>query len=88
MSTLSTSAEVRLPAGTRRARTVALDVRTLPDPRVRAQVAREPAIPFDLFPDVSIAAIFDRFDANAIGVTWVGHIDGTSGSVVTLERFS
>ena len=31
-----------------------------------------------------VLAVFDRFDANATGVTWVGHVDGVAMSSVTL----
>jgi hypothetical protein len=67
-----------------RSRLVALNVTTLPDPRVRPQLSREPALSFELFPDVFIVAVFDRFDSNATGVTWVGHVENVPGSSVTL----
>lgn len=67
-----------------RARFVALDVSTLPDPRRRAQLAREPGLTLELFPDVFVEAVFDRFDANPAGVTWVGHIADSPLSPVTL----
>lgn len=67
-----------------RSRLVALDVATLPNPATRPQLAREPALSLELFPDVFIVAAFDRFDANTSGVTWVGHVDGVPGSAVTL----
>lgn len=37
-----------------------------------------------LFADVTIDAVFDRFDANDTGVTWVGHVDNRPLSTVTL----
>jgi peptidyl-Asp metalloendopeptidase len=67
-----------------RSRFVALDVETLPDPRERAQLSREPGLSLELFPDVRVDAVFDRFDTNASGVTWVGHLANTPGSSVTL----
>lgn len=68
----------------KRSRLVALNVATLPDPRVRGQLTREPSLSLELFPDASIVAVFDRFDPNTAGVTWVGHVDGVPGSSVTL----
>ena len=70
--------------GVVRSRAVAIDVATLPDPRVRAQLAREPSLTLELFPDTSIEAVFDRFDPNPNGVTWVGHLAGAPFSPVTL----
>lgn len=67
-----------------RSRLVSLDVATLPNPQVRAQLSREPSLSLELFPDVFIVAVFDRFDANATGVTWVGHVQDVPGSSVTL----
>lgn len=67
-----------------RSRLVALDIATLPNPGTRPQLAREPALSLELFPDVYIVAVFDRFDPNGSGVTWVGHVDGVPGSSVTL----
>lgn len=67
-----------------RSRFVALDVDTLPDPRRRAQLAREPGLTLELFPDVFVEAVFDRFDANSSGVTWVGHLATSPLSPVTL----
>jgi len=67
-----------------RSRFVALDVATLPDPRGSAQLLREPGVTLELFPDVRVDAVFDRFDANTSGVTWVGHLANVPGSSVTL----
>src|SRR5687767_15515979 len=47
-----------------RSRLVALDVAALPNPRVRPLMAREPALSLELFPDVYIVAVFDRYDPN------------------------
>lgn len=74
----------------RRSRLVAVDVRSLPVPPAdafadRPSVApRQPALTFELFPDVFIAATFDRFDPNPNGVTWVGRVVGDDRSTVTL----
>jgi hypothetical protein len=67
-----------------RSRLVALDVASLPNPRVWPQVVREPALSLELFPDVFIVAVFDRYDPNSTGVTWVGHVENRPGSAVTL----
>ena len=67
-----------------RSRYVTIDVAALPDTSRRDRVAREPSLPLELFPDVAVLAIFDRFDANADGVTWVGHVDRVAMSSVTL----
>jgi hypothetical protein len=67
-----------------RSRLVALNVATLPDPRVRVQLTREPSLSLELFPDVFVLAVFDRFDSNATGVSWVGHVENVPGSSVTL----
>jgi hypothetical protein len=90
VSPLSEDAEIQVaPARTPdrtvlRSRWVALDVDTLPDPRRRAQLAREPNLTLELFPDVFVEAVFDRFDANDTGVTWVGHLASSPLHVVTL----
>ncbi|NQW05376.1 MAG: hypothetical protein HQ485_15330 [Acidobacteria bacterium] len=88
LSPLSTDATLQSVAsgvaGAIRSRAVAIDVATLPDPRVRAQLAREPGLTLELFPDAFVDAVFDRFDANADGVTWVGHVSGAPLSAVTL----
>jgi hypothetical protein len=68
----------------KRSRWVALDVNTLPDPRTRPQLAREPGLTLELFPDVFIDAAFVRFDPNRNGVTWVGHLEGSPMYPVTL----
>lgn len=74
----------------RRSRLVALNVGTLPspppgafDPRP-AVVPRQPVLTLELFPDVFVAATFDRFDPNPAGVTWVGRVEGDPRSSVTL----
>jgi len=42
------------------------------------------SVQLDLFGDVSVVAVFDRFDPNAHGTTWVGHVAGVDYSTVTL----
>ncbi|MBK5299027.1 MAG: hypothetical protein JJE40_17875 [Vicinamibacteria bacterium] len=76
--------QVSAAEGAVRSRAVAIDVATLPDPRVRPQLAREPNLTLELFPDVFVEAVFDRFDPNSTGVTWVGHLPGAPLSAVTL----
>ena len=57
----------------------------LPDPRARGLFARSPGrLPLQLFPNLSIVAVFERFDANRDGVTWVGHVEDVPFSAVTL----
>ena len=68
----------------KRSRLVALNVAALPSPAVQSQFIRQPALSFDLFPDAYVVAVFDRFDANASGITWVGHVENMPGSSVTL----
>jgi len=67
-----------------RSRLVALDVATLPNPGTRPQLAREPSLSLELFPDVFVVAVFDRFDVFGSGVAWVGHVEAVPGSSVTL----
>ncbi|MEO6222879.1 MAG: reprolysin-like metallopeptidase [Vicinamibacterales bacterium] len=67
-----------------RSRLVALNVATLPSPGERPLGTRQPALSLELFPDVYIVAVFDRFDPNTTGITWVGHVENVAGSAVTL----
>jgi hypothetical protein len=67
-----------------RSRYVTIDVAAFPNPVSRDSLAREPTLTLDLFPNVTVRAVFDRFDPNADGVTWVGHVDGVAMSSVTL----
>ena len=73
-----------LDKGVVRSRVIGLDVRRLPNPAAVSSGAAEASIALDLFPDVAIKAIFERFDSNSTGVTWVGHVEGVGGSTVTL----
>lgn len=76
--------------GVRRSRLVAVNVTTLPVPPADAFTARpsaaprQPVLTLELFPDVFVAATFDRFDPNPAGVTWVGRVVGDDRSSVTL----
>lgn len=80
------SVQVPVDATVRRARFVALDTRTLPTPPAegRALGQRQPALTFELFPDVFVVAQFSRFDAVAGYTTWMGTVEGEPSSHVTL----
>ena len=41
-------------------------------------------VAIDLFDGVTITAVLDRYDPNQTGVTWVGHVPGQPGSLVTI----
>ncbi len=51
-----------------------------------AVLAADAQITIDLFDGASVTAVFDRFDPNRTGVTWVGHVPGQPGSLVTLVQ--
>lgn len=51
-----------------------------------AAPANAAEIVIDLFDGASVTAVFDRFDQNSSGVTWVGHVPGRPGSLVTLVQ--
>lgn len=77
-------------AGVRRSRWVAVNTATLPVPlpgisgdRTPGDL-RQPILTLELFPDVFVAATFERFDLNPTGVTWVGRVTGEPRSTVTL----
>lgn len=76
--------------GVRRSRLVRVNVDALPMPPADASSprstvpARQPVLTLELFPDVFVAATFDRFDPNPAGVTWVGKVAGDARSSVTL----
>lgn len=67
----------------KRSRLTAINFDVLPGPADR-RMLREPTITLELFPDVTIFAAFDRYDANRDGVTWVGHVEDVPMSTVTL----
>lgn len=73
----------------RRSRFVSVNVNALPVPPAdafadRPSSVRQPVLTLELFPDVFVAATFDRFDPNPNGVTWVGRVAGDPKSSVTL----
>ena len=70
-----------------RSRYAAIDFDVLPGPADR-RMLREPAVSLQLFPDVTIFGVFDRYDPNPDGVTWVGHVDGVPASFITLAYSS
>ena len=68
-----------------RSRVIRIDFGALPAsgrPGALPTTATRFAIP--LFDGASIVAVFDHFDPNADGVTWVGRVDGVAQSNVTL----
>jgi len=67
-----------------RSRYITIDFEALPDRWPPGALSREPTLPLELFPDMSIVAVFDRYDPNPAGVTWVGHVDRVPRSSVTL----
>jgi hypothetical protein len=70
--------------GVSRSRTVTIDLAAFPRPTSGRTLAQEPPLLLELFPDTVVRAIFDRYDPNATGVTWVGHVEGVATSSVTL----
>jgi hypothetical protein len=67
-----------------RSRYTTIDFDVLPTLGQRLQNVSAGALTLELFPDVTFRAVFDRYDPNASGVTWVGHVDGIGPSTVTL----
>lgn len=67
----------------RRSRYIGIDFTALRTPGQR-QMLREPAVTLELFPDVTIAASFERYDPTPDGMTWVGRVEGDPMSSVTL----
>jgi hypothetical protein len=70
-----------------RSRYVAIDFEILPDRAAGPERgARTAPMRLDLFPDVVVEAVFERFDPHPhpSGVTWVGRVTGVPGSHVTL----
>ena len=86
---LVAAAEAGLPALTvtdptvMRARYTAINFEVLPGPNDR-RMLREPPVILELFEGVTIIAVFDRYDSNSTGVTWVGHVEDVPMSTVTL----
>jgi hypothetical protein len=72
-------------SATIRSRYTTINFDVLPDPRARGLLRQPPrTLPLQLFPNLSITAVFERFDPNREGVTWVGHVDAVPFSSVTL----
>ena len=72
----------------RRTRPVALALNSLQSHREGQAPAPSSPFVIDLFDGASVTAVFDRFDPNDSGVTWVGHIPAVPGSRVTLVHGS
>jgi hypothetical protein len=68
----------------RRSRLTSIATSALPDRRNAEPGRSAPSVRLDLFDDVSVVAVHDRFDRNPRGVTWVGHVQSEPGSSVTL----
>lgn len=52
--------------------------------RGEREMAREPALTLELFPDVTVFAQFKRYDEGLGGMVWVGSVEGVDQSTVTL----
>lgn len=70
-------------AGVVRTRYAVIDFDVLPS-RDERLPRRLPVIPIELFPDRTVFAVFDRFEPNGTGMTWVGRVEDVPGSSVTL----
>lgn len=68
---------------TKRQRAVRVNLYPLPTPGTPAR-GREDDIELALFPDVTVHAVFDRFDTVGDSGTWVGHVAEVPMSSVTL----
>ena len=86
-STAAPRANAPLDPWERRSRLVSLNPGALPN---RASPGAGPAaaaeIAIELFDGASITAVFDHFDPNDSGVTWVGRVPALPGSQVTLVQ--
>lgn len=82
-SRIATAAQADTDQTVIRSRLMAIDVNALPGPSDR-RLLREPPVTLQLFPDVTIAGTFDRYDSNPDGMTWVGHVEGVPASFITL----
>jgi peptidyl-Asp metalloendopeptidase len=71
-----------LDAGVIRARYAAIDLDVLPS-REERLARRQPVLPIELF-DRTVFAIFERFEPNGAGMTWVGRVEDVPASSVTL----
>ena len=75
---------VNLPStGATRSRLVNVNLYPLPTPGTSAR-SREDDLELALFPDVTVRAVFERFETVGGSGTWVGHVEGVPMSSVTL----
>ncbi len=69
----------------RRSRYIAITLDELPRVmRLDETAPRGSVVQLDLFADVTVTALWERFDPNPDGTTWVGSVAGVPGSTVTL----
>src|SRR5262245_3528590 len=59
---VSTPAVAAPDATVLRSRYITINFDNLSDPRKSSRLLREPSVPLELFPDVFVDAVFDRFD--------------------------
>lgn len=71
------------PPSSKRRGLARVDLYPLPSPGTNAR-SREDDLELHLFPDVTIRAVFERFDTVGGSGTWVGHVDGVPMSAVAL----
>lgn len=71
------------PPSSKRRGLARVDLYPLPSPGTSAR-SREDDLELHLFPDVTIRAVFERFDTVGGSGTWVGHVDGVPMSAVAL----
>lgn len=81
--TVAAAAQLTADPTVRRSRFSTINFDVLPAPSDR-RMLREPTVTLELFPDVTVFAVFDRFDPSPNGMTWVGHVEGVPASAVTL----
>lgn len=67
----------------KRSRVIRVNLYPLPTPGTSAR-SREDDLELALFPDVTVRAVFDRFETVGGSGTWVGHVEGIPMSSVTL----
>lgn len=75
-------AALNAPAG-KRSRLVRVNLAPLPTPGTQARLF-EDDLDLELFPDLTVKAVFDRFETVNGSGTWSGHIDGIPMSSVSL----
>lgn len=76
------NAALNAPTG-KRSRLVRVNLAVLPTPGTAARLF-EDDLELELFPDLTVRAIFDRFETVGGSGSWSGHIDGIPMSSVTL----